>query len=1151
MSSDSVASIWEAIRRYDGVPKWWAEMFSGLGFSSVEAVTWIETAGRDESSALSLMRERDLNITLAGYAAARGITLMGAGAGEPDSPLKEKLTHFVSTVTTIEEQEVILSEVDAYADVRFREKVNGVYTQHAVANAVRSVHQTYLNRVLPVESMVLEAGASVKSAVLSGHDFTKHHCCSPVLDVRDSVRHSLRGWLTRVADESSSYKDNQKRNARAALDPNSGYVCRSKVQDCTKQVEAICSNESTHDIPFDELPMIMARHGARLWVGFMTRAAGVRRVGGPDKGKCRVFGTRWKLDRARDQISFHFDRDGGFTYTHQFSQWVKYEEQFGYRWQGRYFDYVYTRMPITTAASLAFVVVRVPKAPVLLREPIYKTSHLAGMVEITSIKAVGSCTGTKEPRFEPVTFVLEALVFDRVLETRLSQGDRGNLASTIAYMRSARVRLTVNGVALGAVTSVPAELLESAAVAVEVIAADKRKAGNRDYSEIMQLAAGEGAMGGILSYYFDFGGFVGVARRVLRTALMKVLNGPTSVIVKAVRCESYVRVSDGAGVGKVVDVPSLTNVNCGCAELMSVRAALRMGSMLSRAERKDLEVYESALSVSASGCIDHTAAFVLEEEAEDQFFDATDGINTEETKSEGGSSEVTRSSFSRVETVFTRESCETDSVSSIPCVDLCDGESVLGSSDDSEGSVVKAVREYAMWAQTADRCARSEIALASDVLFLRGTPTVADVERSTTSRTRLALVAVEGGRIRGVVGTLRDEDGFAEVYVRSLGRTCVVHKKPSGERYLKENVTELCLTSTGLTVMNGDSLCRESLRVLQDLPRGFRFPVYKFVNGVPGCGKTYEIITLATKAALAGKSVMYLTATRASCDEVTKQLEKNLGEKNAVICKTYDSYVINSAIPVGKGSVDELFLDEAPMAHKGELNVVMLKAMANNVTFYGDTEQIPWLSFNASFEARYAKFEQGEVCVERRNMTHRFGTKTCAMWLDVYGQIYPCDCHEHEDILPEVISITSAVDVPELPTGKVLTFTQEEKVVTKRELNFMDSIERLKRRDRGGLSTVAEDQGGTHEDVYVVRTVNKKNPKESRVSPSIYNKQPWVLVGTTRHKRRLRYYTAADDDLVRARIDLANCQVRIEAVRRHETWSSVASKAQHVRVFGV
>jgi len=228
----------------------------------------------------------------------------------------------------------------------------------------------------------------------------------------------------------------------------------------------------------------------------------------------------------------------------------------------------------------------------------------------------------------------------------------------------------------------------------------------------------------------------------------------------------------------------------------------------------------------------------------------------------------------------------------------------------------------------------------------------------------------------------------------------------------------------------------------------------------------------------------------------------------------------------------------------------MLRACAADVQFYGDDEQIPWLPFMASFDAMHTKFD-GEVMVEKRSMTHRFGAKTCAMWLDVYGKIYPCTCHDHSDDEPEVVRISSAVQVPALPSGKILTFTQEEKITVQRELNFSESIKKLKSMDAGGLSTVAEDQGGTHDCVSVVRVVNRRDPKESRKSPSIYNRQPWVLVGTTRHKGQLRYYTAAEDDMVVARIELSRCAVRLDAVLARKSWEEVRLGARHVRLFGV
>lgn len=1135
----------EALSHYSGVPTWWAELFVDIGLSVEEAVAWVRTAETDGDSVLRRIRDKEMNSTLQGYARARGIALMGAGDGDVENPSAktDRLVHRISTVVTPQEQAAIIAEVGLYADVEFREKVNGVYTQHGVANAVRAVHGAYLTKVAG-DALVLEAGASLKSAVLAGVDPATRHCCCPVLDVRDSVRHSLRGWLQYVARTESRYSDRVRETAMTALDPESGFVCQKRAQDCTKQVEVICTNESTHDVPFDDLPLIMARHGARLWTGFMTRAPGVRSRGGPVSGISSALGTRWKLNREKDEIVFHFNKDSSFSYTHKFSQWVKYEEQFGFRWRGQYFDYVYTRLPITTASCLAFVIARVPKATDLLREPVYKESGQGRLIRVTSIRAVGGCLGVKKPKFEPCTFEIQDVVFDRALETRLAQGTRGNLASTMAYLRSARVKLAINGVELGAVTTVPTEQLEPAAVAIEVLAADFRQSGERDYSQIMRVAATDVAFAGIASYFDGVRSVVGAAATAaqiaVRGALASVLNGTTPIVVKAERCPLYVKVNDGLGEGHVTTKPELKVTGCGCSELTAVSAALKSRGVLGRSERRELEAYARELRSVVDVCVVHDVHRVEESEAADVFYDA------EEDASSGTGTEATTSTDafgvgSAAESLATAATSE--------CEHLCVDGDVVSEPELGEGGVVTAMREYAKWAQLADRCARSEAALNASVMFLVGNPTTLDVERATTARTRHAIVFLKGGSVEKVVGTLREEESFAEVYVRSLNRTCKVYVEKSGRKYIRENVTELAYTSNGLSVVNGDELARGVMSVLCGLPRGFSIPKHSFVMGVPGAGKTYEAQKLMERAVGEGKSVMYLTATTAGREEVERHMVAKLG-KDCIVFKTYDSYVINGAVPVGKGSVDLLIMDEAPKVHKGEIFACIAKACAAEVRLYGDAKQIPWLPFMADFNAQHAQMGD-EFVYEYRHMTHRFGAATCAMWLDVYGTIYPCDCCEHEDVIPVVEKITSAVGVPAVPEGKVLVFTQEERMTMKREGGFTATVAALKSRDKGGLSTVAEDQGGTHPDVAIVRLVNKKNPKESSKSPSIWNREPWVLVATTRHKRRLCYYTVADDDLVCARIDLSRCPVRLEAVKNRASWKTIEHRVVPVRKFGV
>lgn len=1113
-----VRDVQERLSSYPGVPDWWAEVLVNVGLSSEEAEAYVITASQDAGSPLRLQHEADLNASLRVYAEARGITLLGVGAGDGVSPpIAKRSTISVSTIANAVEQAKAEAEVSEFADVLFKDRLTGVYSEHAVANAVRSVHQTYGRRMASPGSRILELGASVKALVAGGVDPETNHACCPVLDLRDGVRYSIGGYLEHVLSDRSSYSVKCKRTAAAALDPESGFLCRCRAQECSWKADFIFSNESTHDVPFGDLPNIMARHGARTWVGFMARAKGLRRGGGNQSGSCDVMGTRWRTNSAKGTITFHFARDASFSYTHDLSQWLRYEENVEFRWYGRYFDYVYCRLPITTDASLAFMIARVPKAGALLPNPVYASGGQDGMVKVHSIRAKGGCVGAASVKFEPCEFVMERLAFDKVLEHRLVLGVRGNLASTIAYMRSVRVRLFVNGVALGATMVVPSDVLESAAVAVEAIAFDAREGMDRDYGGLMAAATVDKGLGARLWNYFSTcASVVPSLRSALRKALVALTDVSSELRIYAEPCAKFVRV-DCTASAELADVEVLSASGCGCADYADVVAALQVGDCLGAKERLELERYRLELEAAREACEFHGR---FEEPSEDQFFDACSVLPAEDAKSE-------------------------DDVFSDSGIDGCSAQE----SDDVRpaGAVVSAVREYARWVAYKERCDRSEAATFASVLFLNGNPSEEDVARATTGRNRHGVVAVIGGVLGKMVGTMQEDEIPAEVYDPESRRFHKVLGHSGGQRYVSESITRLCYTSTALCVLNGEQLARAAYRVLESVPPDIELPTYLFVNAVPGAGKTTSAVKSMKESAALGKKVMYLTTTSASAAEVLSKLTGVPGVDSAYV-RTLDSFMCGQySAPVG--GIDELYVDEAPMSHAGEVLAAVLRVGPREVTMYGDRHQIPVMSFCAGF-----KFERESllpfVRVVNWSETHRFGKYVCAMWLDVYGSIYPCKCCVHDEGPPEVRRILSAADVPALPGGKVLCFTQEERSNLKRELGFKGSVKELKRRDEGGLSTVAEDQGGTHDEVSVVRMVNRKNPKESVYSPSIYNAQPWVLVGSTRQRGKLVYYTAADPDLLTTRIGLARCPVRLRAVESRLSWGEVCGEAVAPPKFG-
>jgi hypothetical protein len=279
--------------------------------------------------------------------------------------------------------------------------------------------------------------------------------------------------------------------------------------------------------------------------------------------------------------------------------------------------------------------------------------------------------------------------------------------------------------------------------------------------------------------------------------------------------------------------------------------------------------------------------------------------------------------------------------------------------------------------------------------------------------------------------------------------------------------------------------CEHKLQVLDEkVPFNTRCTV-TLVEGVPGCGKTYDITQRAQD------SDLILTVGRETKEDIKKRIEA-LGKDCSVM--TVDSYILNS-----RKSFSRVWLDEGLMLCPGEIDIVRDYTLCTELFVYGDRNQIPFISRVTGFnltEERYSGFQN----VENNSVSRR-----CPM--DV-AAVLSCFYENGFLSLSKIersLNLKKVRNLGEVPKDgyQFLTWTQNEK-------------KELIRKGRANTLTIHEVQGKTFEKVCLVR--NDSNQL------SLYTSKEHSLVALSRHTKEFLYCTtnSRGGDKVAALIDEEN-----------------------------
>jgi hypothetical protein len=251
------------------------------------------------------------------------------------------------------------------------------------------------------------------------------------------------------------------------------------------------------------------------------------------------------------------------------------------------------------------------------------------------------------------------------------------------------------------------------------------------------------------------------------------------------------------------------------------------------------------------------------------------------------------------------------------------------------------------------------------------------------------------------------------------------------------------------------------------------------VDGVPGCGKTEEILNRAEPGDL------ILTITRENRKNIQERLIAK--EKTDIMTITLDSYLINYA---GRMQYKRVFFDEGLMEHAGYFDIVCYYTQCIQLLVFGDTHQIPFIPRQGHPTIRHIMHEWHDV--EYRSVSYRCPLDVTAVFRGVWPQGFITTSKVAQSITTHPINGAEDIRL-EHQDAKVITMTQNEKMIL---------IKRFP-----NCNTIHEVEGQTHAHVAMVRLHTKQLKLYDEIDENSH-----FNVMLTRHTHTFQYFHVTTDD---------------------------------------
>ncbi|CAH2101783.1 unnamed protein product [Euphydryas editha] len=223
-------------------------------------------------------------------------------------------------------------------------------------------------------------------------------------------------------------------------------------------------------------------------------------------------------------------------------------------------------------------------------------------------------------------------------------------------------------------------------------------------------------------------------------------------------------------------------------------------------------------------------------------------------------------------------------------------------------------------------------------------------------------------------------------------------------------------------VMLGDRILEMAKTITGDPEVGsvfgaWQLPALKWINGVPGCGKTTYIVRNFDE-----ENEVVVTTTVEAANDLRQKLTHHYGDKAKSKVRTMASILVNGFREGIK--ISRLTVDEAFMNHFGAIVMAARLSEAKEVILVGDINQLPYIDRENLFEVRYSRPNLTVNISCELSCTHRNPKDVALAISEVYDRIYSSNPIVHS---LRAERLTGA-KIPEKQNRTLyLVFTQEEK----------------------------------------------------------------------------------------------------------------------------
>nr|UYO08040.1 methyltransferase-helicase [Martellivirales sp.] len=288
------------------------------------------------------------------------------------------------------------------------------------------------------------------------------------------------------------------------------------------------------------------------------------------------------------------------------------------------------------------------------------------------------------------------------------------------------------------------------------------------------------------------------------------------------------------------------------------------------------------------------------------------------------------------------------------------------------------------------------------------------------------------------------------------------------------------VTSDVMRIFTGNSLRDAVASVVNE-----RFEcMVTCVDGIAGSGKSYTIVHTAKPGDVV------LCETSAALSDIARDLFRVPGWKGHAY--TVDSFLMHQPV----SECDVLWIDEAFRLHAGKVYALMKLLKPSEVRCFGDSKQIPPLSFVPGMDLVHHEYPYTNIVVKKDSW--RFGADVCLALSQrkYYGYHAVTHCSPLRSFKGPKSFVQGCFH--DRSSGvALLTYTKTAR-------------DDLKKQGVKGVMTIGESQGKTFDHVYLFR--------DSSLNKALYHDLFQTLVAATRHRHTFTYFTVcaleADDSAV-------------------------------------